>query len=247
MTLWQLELARLRRTNRGLVLAGIYAFFAVVGPLTARYLEQILGRVGELDIVVPEPVPADGIAQFTGNASQLGLLAVVVVAAGALAIHANREIAVFLRTRTDGPWQLLRPRYAVTTLAAVAALVLGTAIATVVTTLLLGAPDLLGVVVGTAYGAVYLAFAVAVTAAVAAVARSVLMTVLGTVATLLALPLVALWRPVRRFVPSELVGAIDALVRGEALDAALPAAVVAVAASAGLLALASYALGRREV
>ena len=70
-------------------------------------------------------MPADGIAQFVGNASQIGLLVVVLVAASALAFDARREMAVFLRTRVRayGP-SSSRPT-SITAAAAVAGLVAG--------------------------------------------------------------------------------------------------------------------------
>src|SRR5690606_16910492 len=86
VSLWKLELLRLRRTWRGPGLTVVFLLFGVIGPLTARYIEEILGGLGTggVEIAVPPPVPADGMAQYLGNAQQVGLLAVIAVAAGAL-------------------------------------------------------------------------------------------------------------------------------------------------------------------
>jgi ABC-2 type transport system permease protein len=250
MDLWRLERLRLTRTNRLWLLTGVYAFFGVLGPLTARYLREILTSVGGEQfrgMEIPDPVPADGITQFVSNASQLGLLAVVVVAAGALALDAKPEIGVFLRTRVRSTWRLLVPRAVTVTVAAVGALVVGTAIAALLTAALIGAVDAAPLVVGTLYGAVYLAFVVSLTAAVGARASGVLTTVLVSVGILIALPIAALFPQVERWVPSELVGAIDLLVRGAPLTDPLPAALTAVVASAGLLWLAARWLAAREL
>src|SRR5262245_33582413 len=93
-----------------------YLLFGLTGPLTARYQEKILGRLSTngVRIEFPPPVPADGIAQFTGNAGQIGLLVVVLVAGSALAFDSRREMAVFLRTRVDGIGAIIGPAYAVT-------------------------------------------------------------------------------------------------------------------------------------
>ena len=74
MTLWRLEWLRLVRTRRLVALLSVYAFFGLAGPLTARYLAEILGAIGTegVQIQFPEPTPADGIAQFVSNASQIG-------------------------------------------------------------------------------------------------------------------------------------------------------------------------------
>lgn len=248
MNLWTLERLRLVRTNRILLLLGAYLFFGATGPLTARYLAEILGRFGgDVTIDVPDPVPADGITQFVSNAGQLGILAVVIVAAAALAFDADREQAIFLRTRVRDTWQLLVPRVVTVTGAAALALVAGTVVAGVLTVALLGPLDTGALVLGTVLGALYLGFVVALTAAVATATRGVLGTVLGTVALLLALPLLTLLPGIDAWVPSELLGAVDALVRGVPASEVLPAAATTAVAIAALLALARWRLERREV
>lgn len=250
MDLWRLERLRLTRTNRLWIVLGVYAFFGVLGPFTARYLAEILRSLGGMELAgleLPVATPADGITQFTSNAGQLGLLAVVVVAAGAIAIDARPEFGIYLRTRSTSLWQLLLPRVVTAGAAAVLALVTGTAIATVVTGLLIGPVDLVPLIVGTAYGALYLLFVVSLTAAVAGRASSVLTTVLGTVATLIALPILSLVPALERWVPSELLGAVDLTIRGAPLAEALPAATTAVIGSAALLWVGVRAFATREL
>src|SRR5690606_23873677 len=126
MSLWRLEWLRLVRTRRVVAILGVYVFFGLTGPLAARYLSEILGQVGTPGVKVefPPPVPADGITQFLGNASQIGLLIVVIVAASALAFDARREMGVFLRTRAASVRTILVPAFAVNAAAAVTGFVL---------------------------------------------------------------------------------------------------------------------------
>ena len=42
MNLWRLEVIRLFRTKRWIALLGVYVFFGLVGPLSARYIREIL-------------------------------------------------------------------------------------------------------------------------------------------------------------------------------------------------------------
>jgi ABC-2 type transport system permease protein len=238
MTLWRLEGARLWRTRRWMIVFGVYAFFGVVGPLTARYLSAILATFGGgVEVVAPEPTPAMGIGQFLSNASQLGLLAVVVVAAGALAVDARPEFAAFLRTKVSEPWRLLLPRYVVSTAAAVAALVVGTGLAWLLTLALIGAPPAGALVGGTLYGALFLAFAVAVVTAVAGYARSQATTVFGALILLLVLPILAIADPVADWLPSDLVGAAAAMVEGAPAGEFVRSALVTVVLTAAALAL----------
>jgi ABC-2 type transport system permease protein len=248
VNLWTLELARLTRTYRWMLLFGVYAFFAVLGPLSARYLNEIIGQFGgDVTIIVPDPRPVDGIAQFIGNVAQLGLLAVAVVAAGALAVDARPEVAAFLRTKVTRARDLLLPRYAVSAGAAIAALLVSTAIAWAMTHAMLGSLHAGAMLVGTLYGALYLAFAVAVVAAVAGFLRSQVATVFGSLAALLLLPLVALIEPVRPWLPSELLAAIGALLEGAPAGDFTRAVLTTLIVTPGLLALAASRFARREL
>ncbi len=248
MSLWRLEWLRMVRTHRWLVLVGVFLTFGVLGPVTARYLADIVGSVaGDITIVVPDPRPVDGILQFVSNATQVGVLAVVVVAASALSIDARVEVAAFLRTRVRHAGGLLWPRYGVIALTAVLALILGTAAAWILTSLLLGELPAGPMIVGTLYGALYLCFAVAVVAAAGALVRSTLPAVLLGIVTLLSLPVIGIIPAVQPWLPSHLVFAVVELLEGEAATTYLRAATVTLVTIPALLLTASWQLERREL
>jgi ABC-2 type transport system permease protein len=248
MTLWRLEWLRLVRTHRWMIVLGAYLVFGIVGPLTAAYLQDIIGRFGgELTIIAPAPTPADGITQFIGNASQLGLLAVIVIGVAALAVDARPELAAFLRTRVPRPWALLLPRYVVTMALAATGLVAGTAVAWALTSALIGGLPVTAMLVGTAYGILYLAFAVAVLAAVSGFTRTQPTAVFATLAVLLVLPVLGLVPPIQPWLPSELLSAVAAMVDGVPASEFVRAAVTALVGTTALLGLATHRFGRREV
>lgn len=247
MNLWRLELVRMTRTYRWMILFGVYAFFGILGPVTAAYIDEILQRFGgEVTVVVPDPRPVDGIVQFISNASQLGLLAVVIVAAAALAVDARPEVAAFLRTRVPQAARLLLPRYVVVTAAAIAALIAGTALAWAMTAALIGRLPAADMVVGTFYGALYLLFTVAVVAAVAGFARSQTGAVFGALVVLLALPVLGLVAALKPWLPSELLTAVGALVDGATAGDYARSAATAITAIVALLALAVRRFDQRE-
>jgi ABC-2 type transport system permease protein len=249
MSLWRLEWLRLVRTHRLLVIVGVYLFFGFTGPLTAAYLSEILSGLGTEGVQVefPEPVPADGVSQFVGNASQIGLLVVVLVAASALAFDARREMAVFLRTRVRGLADIVVPAYVVNTGAAVAGLVVGSLAAWYETGILLGGLPPLAMLAGMAYGALFLAFAVALAALVASRVRSVVATAGVTLVILLAAAILGSLAPIGRWLPTRLAGAMTSLVRGgqvaDYFSAAATTAAVTLGALAGAIALGA----RREL
>jgi ABC-2 type transport system permease protein len=249
MTMWRLEWLRLIRTRRLLVLLGVYVFFGLTGPLTARYMEAILGRLGTEAVRVefPPPTPADGIAQFVGNASQVGLLVVVLVAASALAFDARREMAVFLRTRVDGVRHIVVPAYLVNTAAAGAALTAGTLAAWYETAVLLGGLPPAGMLAGIAYGALFLAFATAVVALAAALVRGVVATAGTALVALLGMGLAGNLTGTDRWLPTTLLGAMTPLVDDAGPARYLAAAAVTVVATAAALAAAVAITDRREI
>lgn len=249
MSMWRLEWLRLVRTRRLLAIAGIYLFFGLTGPLTARYLSAILGWVGTEGVRVefPPPAPADGITQFVGNANQIGLLVVVLVAASALAFDSRREMAVFLRTRVDSVRSILLPAFTITAAAAAGGLVLGSLAAWYETAVLLGGVPAGRMLLGIGYGALFLVFAVALVAAVAGVVRGVLATAGVALALLLLLAIAGSFGALGRWLPTGLAGAMDPLVRGAALTHHLPAAAVTAASTAALLWFAISTSARREL
>lgn len=248
MSLWRVELARLLRTNRWMMVAGAFVTFGLLGPLSARYLGEIIARFGgEIEVTFPDPKPLDGIAQFAANWSQLGVLAVVIVAANALAIDARPEISAFYRTRIENAWQVVAPRYWVPLAASAISLVVGSLIAVVATEVLIGPLDRVGVAVGTVLGVIYLGFLVALVAAISTYTAGTTTTIFVTLAAAIAIPAVGLIAAVEPWLPSELVGAaIDLASEAEPLDF-LRSTVSALVSTTLLLRVAVLRFDRREI
>jgi ABC-2 type transport system permease protein len=248
MSLWRLEWLRLVRSRRMLILFAVYVFFGLTGPLSARYLSQIVNRVGNgVKIELPPPTPADGLTQFTSNATQIGLLVVVLIAAAGLALDARTEMATFLRTRVPRVRAIVIPAYAMTALVSIGALLAGCLSAWYETTVLLGAPPLGRTLAGIGFMALGLAFAVAVTAVAAYLVRGVLATAGLALVFLLVLALVGNIHAIGRWLPTTLLSALSGLARGAPFSDYLPAAAVAVVGTVagvwGAIALAN----RREL
>jgi ABC-2 type transport system permease protein len=95
------ELLELLKTGRLLIVTGVMVSFGILGPAAARYLPQLMeGQLPEgMQIIMPEPVPADGVQQFLENVGQLGWIALILVTMGALAgERAAGTVAVVLAT-----------------------------------------------------------------------------------------------------------------------------------------------------
>lgn len=252
MTLWRLEWLRLIRTRRWVALLGVYVFFGLLGPLTARYLGEIISLAGgDLNgaiIDLPAPVPADGIARYAENALQLGTLVTVMVAAGSLAFDAIPEMGIFLRTRVPGIYRVLAPRLVVTAGAVALAFVSGALMAWYETWALLGSPEAWSILAGIGFSLLFLMFVVALVAAIAQQARSVLGTVMGSIVVLLVMPLAGVAGVVGRWLPTRLTGALAGLPAGTAVPGDyLGASLVTLAGTSGLVWIAIELAARREL
>ncbi len=245
MSLWRLETFRLFRTHRIWILLAVFASFGALGPLTARFLPEIVDAVGGgVEIAVPPPTPELAMAGYLGNALQIGILAVAFVSAAALAFDAKPEMAVYLRTRASIR-QILTPRYVVNMAATVLSFSIGTAIAYVGSTLLIDAPRLGGTITATLLLAVYLVFAVALTGLTASFVRSVPGTALITIAVLIVIGIIGLIPHVDPWLPSNLVGSFDALISGGEFDY-WRSLVVTIVLSLGCVLASVGLMGRRE-
>ena len=236
MTLWRLEWLRLLRTKRWIALVGVYVFCGFIGPWAARYLGEIVQRFGGgVEVTFPDPVPADGMIQYVSNASQIGLLVAVVVAAGALAFDANPEMGVFLRTRVPRVWDILAPRIVISFVAIAASFTLGATTAWYETVVLIGSLPVGGTLAGIGYGVLYLALVVAVVAAAGTRTKTVLSAVLVSLVVLVVMPILGIIDAIGDWLPSHLVGAVADIPGGVEAASFLPAAAVTATLSGGLL------------
>ena len=248
MNLWKLEWLRLFRTKRIVGLVGVYVFFGFLGPLTARYMGEILENFGgDVQVIFPEAVPADGLTQYVGNATQIGLLVAVGLAAGALAFDTKPQMGIFLRTRVRRIWDIISPRFVVMSLAVVFAYVLGSSAAYYESYVLIGSLPFGKWLLGTLLDSLFLVFAIALVAMVASRASSVLVTVMISIGVLLLLPLLGIAPAIEMWVPSYLVGAVDGIVRGDPFSDYIPSIVVTLLLSAGALWMAVRWAGQREL
>lgn len=250
MTLARLEWLRLRRTWRGPALLVSFLFFGLLGPLTARYIGEILDRFGgsDIQVIVPDPQPADGLVQYLGNVHQIGLLIVIIVTASGLAIDSSPDVSAFFRTRVSSVARLVLTRAGFYIAAGSLAFIAGALAAWYETAVLLGALPAGKMIGGLLLSGGYYAFVVAVVALAAGIARSTLaVSALAFGAAIIEQLLWGLLPPLERWLPARLAFALSDLAEGASLSDYLPALASTAALTALLLATAIRLLQRREV
>ncbi|WP_030564850.1 ABC transporter permease [Streptomyces aureocirculatus] len=230
MTMWRLEVLRLTRTRRALILGVAFVFLGCSAPLLEYFADDIVSSAASdgVHVEMPPPSPEDGIGSYASNMQQLGLICVAAVAAASLCLDARPQTFLFYRLRVSRKSDILIPRYVVVTAACIVAYLLGLVGAGYETAVLIGDPGIPRTLEHGGLVCLYLAFAVAVVAAVASVLRSVLATVGCSLGLLLvALPALSAVDELQSWTPQTLAGSADPLLSGkEGLhEYALPAAV----------------------
>jgi ABC-2 type transport system permease protein len=244
---WRLELLRLWRTRRLVAFAATFLILGFGEPVLTYYLPEIVKSAGNgVQITVPEPTAAGGIAGFANNVAQLGTLVVVVVAAATLSIDAHPGLAAFYRTRVHRPTFLVLPRYAIVTAASVATLALGTLGAWYETTILLGSVSFGALMGGLALEALWICFVTSIVAAFTSAIRGVLGVVGASIALLLGLALLGNLPSVSSWLPTRLAASGADIVQRSAGDI-WHAAIVSGGATVAALILAVNRLGRRQL
>lgn len=247
MNLWSLEWVRLTRTGRVLILLAVFFAFGLIGPLSVKYLPEILDAAGAGDAIgtLPPVAPEPAMSSFLGNALQIGLLAVAFVGAAALAIDAKPEVSVFFRSRASIR-DIIAPRFVFNAGAAVVAFAVGVITAAVTSGILIGWPDAGATIIGSLLVALYLVFAVALIALLGSLVRKVPATALLTIGILIVLSIIGLLEPVAPWLPSYLIGGFEAIIAGGDLIY-WRSIVVTVIAIAAALAIAVVRLENREI
>ncbi len=249
MNVWRLEWLRLFRTPRAFALGVVFVAIGLVEPAFTRYASTLLRHVGHgAQLSVPPPTAADGLASYVTEATLVGLVLLVVLAAEAFSFDARPGLATFLRTRVASIWRLVTPRFTAYAVTGAVAYLLGTLAAWFETTQLIGSLPVAGVLGGMLCGSVYLVFAVAVTAFAAGLGRGTLAAAGIAFMILLALPVLGTLNAIADWLPSALITAPADLAGGaHQLPHFLPALGITVAASGAALVLAARRLRTREI
>lgn len=96
------EIAELWGTKKILILGIVFVFFAILSPVTAKIMPEILKSVPStpgLTIKLPDPTFKDAIDQLIKNISQLGAFILIFVVAGAIADEKVRKTLEMLVTK----------------------------------------------------------------------------------------------------------------------------------------------------
>lgn len=193
-------------------------FLAIMDPLTARYMGEILARLAQgVTIVVPPPSPGQAVAQYLGDIVEIGLLVVIAITMGSVANEKASGVTTFVVTRPASRRSYVAAKFVVLAGGVMAAIIAGTLVAGLYTWTLLGAPEWGRVGLAALSVALYVWLVFSATFAASMVAGSGLaagglglatMIVMGAAGAVLG------GTEVGRYLPSVLVGNVQFLLAG---------------------------------
>jgi len=101
IVLFRKELLEQWRTKKILILAIVFLFVAISSPVLAKLTPELLKtiKVPGMAITLPEPTYKDALDQFIKNISQIALLVLVFVVAGAVSDEKNKKTLEILLSK----------------------------------------------------------------------------------------------------------------------------------------------------
>lgn len=254
MLLLRKDLIQAWRTFRLPALLLIVIFFAILEPLTARYMPEILAFLAEeledLAAILPQMGPVDAIIGFLGDVTQIGAIALIVIAMGSVALERERGITAWVLSRPVGRGAYIWSKYLTLLITLALALVAGGTLVITYTGTLLGSVPLGGTLWVLIYTGIYLKLILAVTVAASTVFRSQLAA--GGIGIAF---LFLIWLPsllgdldAARYFPHALAGQSHGILTGQyAWNDFLPAALITLVLSTGIIALSVWRFRRAEL
>jgi len=241
------ELREQWRTYKLLIIGGLFLFFGITTPLLLKYLPEILKLSGEEVIIeIPPPTAIQSLTEFAGTIVQVGVLAAVLVAMGAIAREKERGTAAMVLSKPVGRGAFVLSKLFASSAVFIIALALGAVACYVYTVSLIESGDASGFLALNLLVALFLVFCLAVTLLFSALFRSSLLAGGVALATLLGQLVLTQLPFIGDYVPGSLVAWNVELLSGQPATI-WPSIIITSLLTAACVYLAAAFLKRREI
>ncbi len=241
------ELWEIVKTWRIWIFPGIVLFFAVTGPVIARFTPQLLQAVGPdtgLVIQVPEPTFVDAYLQWVKNLVQIVTFAMIIIFAGAVSGERRSGTAVLVLTKPLSRTAFIVAKYVSQGALLVGTVGVGSAITWALTGIVFGqapvGPLFHAAGIWLVWGLMILGIIIFLSALVGSQAGAA---GLG-LGAFVVLSIASIWAPAVRYSPAGLLGAPTDILLGRAGPLLWP--VVTALLLAGLAVVAAVAVFSRK-
>jgi ABC-2 type transport system permease protein len=244
------ELSEIVRTWRIWVLPAIILFFAISGPLLARFTPEIVGalagsQLGQIEL--PTPTYLDAYTGWIKNLSQITLFALIIIYGGIVSAETKSGTAILVLTKPVSRRAFVIVKAVIHSLFLTILLVLGTLVTWALTAVTFGeAPGgalwsaaLVWLVYGVLFMALMTLFSVLISSAAGAAGAGIGAYVLLSIASI--------WKPLSEYTPAGLPGQAASLAAHATTPSSLWPIVTSIALSIALVALAALLFRRKEL
>jgi ABC-2 type transport system permease protein len=245
------EAVEIVRTWRIWVLPGMLLFFALTGPVTAKYTPDIIKAAGGSELAalvkaMPKPTYLDAYEQWIKNLSQIGIFAIIIIYGGLISSERKDGTAILVLTKPLSRTSYVAAKAAVHAVFLAVTVGVSTVASWSVTRMVFGkSPGLhlwYGVVAWLALAIFFLGVMTLLSATLGSQAGAA---GIG-LAVFAGLSVAGLWEPLRRFSPAGLVQAPAALVAGKEAAALVVSPVITACGLAVLLVMAAAEVFRTK-
>jgi ABC-2 type transport system permease protein len=237
------EFSEIFRTWRIWVLPVIMVFIGLASPIIAEVTPDLVSSLVSSEqtgvvIEIPDPVTRDAYLQFSKNATQMALIAVLIAVAGMISAEKRSGTAVLVLTKPVSRTGLVVAKVISNWVLLFASTVAGALLCVGVTALIFDTTLLGEFAAATALWFVLASMFIAIMALLSVVIGSQGGAAGAGIGLFLVVSILANWGPARDYSPAGLLAAGDRIVMGEQVDVvwpvltALAVAVLAVAAAA---------------
>lgn len=197
----------------------VFLFFALLDPVSNKYMNEIIARFVEFELSLPAPTPQAAFFSFLNDVAQIGILTLIFIASGAVAKEKENGVAGWILSKPVGRWHYLGAKAVNLCGVVIAGVVAAAVVAYLYTWSLLGPAGAAGAAWATAGLVVFTLFIAILTLTLSTLLRTPLQA--GGVAVLLLfmsglLQLVVSKSAAREFYPNTLLGQLGPLVHGAA-------------------------------
>ena len=135
------EIAEQLKNYKFLISGLLFLFFAILSPVTAKYLPEIIAGIGNIPGMAfdfPEPTYIDSISQYIKNLSQIVLFVLIFLTMGIVAVEKDKGTAAFVLVKPVPRHQFILAKVVAMWLNVTACLLVGAAACYVYTLILFG-------------------------------------------------------------------------------------------------------------
>ena len=243
------EAREILRTWRIWVLPGILVFFALIGPVLARFTPEIVGAVAGNQLggfTLPTPTYLDAYAQWVKNLSQIALFALIIIYGSIVSAESRSGTAVLVLTKPVSRASFVIAKVAVHSVFLATLVVIGTLLTWGLTAVVFGtAPGsalwsaaLVWLVLGVLFIALMTLLSVLIGSAAGAAGAG-----LGAYALV---SIAAIWKPLGSYSPAALATQPASLAAGKD-DAVLWPVLTSLLLAVALVALAAQVFRRKDL